>query len=138
MDRILSWQYHADLFDVHTGEQSGHVVLQFSTNTTAGARLHRRLFGRNILFTDNHDWSNAEIIAAYRGQYGIEDAFKQMKYPAFDSWTPRYHWTDQKIHVNALYCILALTIVSLLQRELSLGACRELAPSKQESTTYEP
>ncbi len=119
VDRILSWQYHADLFDVHIDQQSGHVVLRFSTNTTAVARLHRRLFGKNILFTDNHLWSNAEIIAAYRGQYGIEDAFKQMKHPIFVSWTPRYHWTDQKIRVHALYCVLALTIVSLLQRELS-------------------
>jgi len=118
VDRILSWQYHSELFDVEISEQGGHVMLNFSTNTTAVARLHRRLFGKNILFTDNDDWNNEEIIAAYRGQYGIENAFKQMKHPVFVSWTPRYHWTDQKIRVHAFYCVLALTI-SLLQRELS-------------------
>jgi len=118
VERILSWQYHSELFDVEISEQGGHVVLNFSTNTTAVARLHRRLFGKNILFTDNDDWNNEEIIAAYRGQYGIENAFKQMKHPVFVSWTPRYHWTDQKIRVHAFYCVLALTI-SLLQRELS-------------------
>ena len=119
VERILSWQYHSELFDVEISEQGGHVVLNFSTNTTAVARLHRRLFGKNILFTDNDDWNNEEIIAAYRGQYGIENAFKQMKHPVFVSWTPRYHWTDQKIRVHAFYCVLALTIASLLQRELS-------------------
>jgi transposase len=83
------------------------------------AQLHRRLFGKNILFTDNDDWSNEEIISAYRGQYVIENAFKQMKHPVFVSWKPRFHWTDQKIRVHAFYCVLALTVASLLQRELS-------------------
>ncbi len=100
-------------------EKKGHVVLNFSTNTTAVARLHRRLFGKNILFTDNENWSNEEIISAYRGQYVIENAFKQMKHPVFVSWKPRFHWTDQKIRVHAFYCVLALTVASLLQRELA-------------------
>lgn len=118
VERILSWQYHSELFDVDTEEQDGHVVLSFSTNTTAVARLHRRLFGKNILFTDNDDWSTEEIVATYRGQYRIEDAFKQMKHPVFVSWRPRFHWTDQKVRVHAFYCVLALAIASLLQREL--------------------
>ncbi len=119
VERILSWQYHSQLFDVNVCEQNGHVGLSFSTNTPAVARLHRRLFGKNILFTDNNDWSNEEIISAYRGQYVIENAFKQMKHPVFVSWKPRFHWTDQKIRVHAFYCVLALTVASLLQRELS-------------------
>lgn len=119
VERILSWQYHSQLFDVNVCEQNGHVVLSFSTNTTAVARLHHRLFGKNILFTDNDEWSNEEIISAYRGQYVIENAFKQMKHPVFVSWKPRFHWTDQKIRVHAFYCVLALTVASLLQRELS-------------------
>lgn len=119
VERILSWQYHSQLFDVNVCEQNGHVVLSFSTNTTAVAQLHHRLFGKNILFTDNDEWSNEEIISAYRGQYVIENAFKQMKHPVFVSWKPRFHWTDQKIRVHAFYCVLALTVASLLQRELS-------------------
>jgi transposase len=119
VERILSWQYHSQLFDVHIKTRRENPVLEFSTNTTAVARLHRRLFGKNILFTDNDDWTNEEIVAAYRGQYRIENAFKQMKHPAFVSWKPRFHWTDQKIRVHALYCVLALMVASLLQRELS-------------------
>jgi transposase len=119
VERILSWQYHSQLFDIDIKTRRGNVVLEFSTNTTAVARLHRRLFGKNILFTDNDDWTNEEIVAAYRGQYRIEDAFKQMKHPVFVSWKPRFHWTDQKVRVHALYCVLALMVASLLQRELS-------------------
>lgn len=119
VDKILSWQYHSELFDVKVHKQNGHVVLQFSTNTNAVARLHRRQFGKTIHFTDNHHWTHEEIVAAYRGQYKIEDAFKQMKHPVFVSWKPRFHWTDQKMRVHAFYCVLALAISSLLQRELA-------------------
>ena len=119
VERILSWQYHSKLFDVTVQERKGHALLDFKTSTTNVSRLHRRLFGKTILFTDNQDWTNEQIVAAYRGQYRIEDAFKQMKHPVFVSWKPRFHWTDQKIRVHALYCVLALMVASLLQRELA-------------------
>ena len=41
-----------------------------------------------------------------------------MKNPHFVTFPPSFHWTDQKIRVHAFYCVLALTMVSLLQRHL--------------------
>ena len=58
-------------------------------------------------------------MSAYRSQYHIEDAFKQMKDPHFLGWSPMFHWTDSKIQVHAFYCVLALLLTSLLQRELA-------------------
>jgi len=133
VDNILSWQYHSELFDVEVLEQDGHVVLNLSTDTAAVARLHRRQFGKTILFTDNHHWTNKEIVAAYRGQYRIEEAFKQMKHPVFVSWKPRFHWTDQKMRVHAFYCVLALTIASLLQRELAGKGLKISIPKMMEN-----
>jgi len=135
VDRILSWQYHSDLFDVDVRERRGHVTLSFKTNTTAVAQLHRRQFGKTILFTDNNRWGNERIVAAYRGQYRVEDAFKQMKHPAFVSWKPRFHWTDDKIRVHAFYCVLALTITSLLQRELFRKGLEISIPNMMENLT---
>jgi len=133
VEKILSWQYHSQLFDVKVHQQNDHVVLSFSTNTTAVARLHRRQFGKTIYFTDNHHWTNKEIVTAYRGQYKIEDAFKQMKHPVFVSWKPRFHWTDQKMRVHAFYCILALTIASLLQRELARKSLKISIPKMMDN-----
>jgi transposase len=76
-------------------------------------------FGKTILFTDNADWTEEQIVSAYRSQYHIEDAFKQMKDPHFLGWSPMFHWTDSKIQVHAFYCVLALLLTSLLQRELA-------------------
>ena len=104
----------AELQTVRKGLQ-----LTFHTEQAALNRLCRVQFGKTILFTDNADWSEEEIVLAYRSQYHIEDAFKQMKNPHFLGWSPMFHWTDSKIQVHAFYCVLALLLTSLLQRELA-------------------
>ena len=93
--------------------------LTYSTNQAALDRLCRVQLGKTILFTDNADWLDEDIVLAYRSQYHIENAFRQMKNPHFLGWSPMYHWTDSKIQVHAFYCVLALLLTSLLQRELA-------------------
>jgi transposase len=93
--------------------------LSFRTDQAALDRLCRTQFGKTILFTDNAEWPDEQIVLAYRSQYHIEDAFKQMKNPHFLGWSPMFHWTDSKIQVHAFYCVLALLLASLLQRELA-------------------
>ena len=41
-----------------------------------------------------------------------------MKSVRFLSFRPQFHWTDQKIKVHALYCVMALLLVSLLRKRL--------------------
>jgi transposase len=122
--------------------------LSFQTNQAALSRLVEKQLGKTILFTDNDDWSNEEIVLGYRSQHHIEDAFRQMKHPHYLGWQPMYHWTDSKIRTHAFICVLALTLSSLLQRTLyqkgldlslprmleSLGGIREtlvIYPRKQ-------
>lgn len=93
--------------------------LTYSTDQAALDRLCRVPLGKTILFTDNADWSDEDIVLAYRSQYHIENAFRQMKDPHFLGWSPMFHWTDSKIQVHAFYCVLALLLTSLLQRELA-------------------
>jgi transposase len=92
--------------------------LSYHTDANALSRLIRTQLGKTILFTDNDDWTNEEIVLAYRSQHHVEDAFRQMKHPHFLGWSPMFHWTDSKIRVHAFYCVLALTLSSLLQRTL--------------------
>ena len=73
-----------------------------------------KTFGKTILFTNNHEWSTAQIIRVYRGKAKIEDDFKRMKSPIMISLEPVYHWTDQKIRVHAFCCVLALMLLLLL------------------------
>ena len=40
-----------------------------------------------------------------------------MKNPHWVSFSPAFHWTDQKLRVHVFYCVLALLLSSLLQRK---------------------
>jgi transposase len=102
---------------LHVEVEDGAVpTLTFTTDQTALARLVEKQLGKTILFTDNDDWTNEEIVLGYRSQHHIEDAFRQMKHPHYLGWQPMFHWTDSKIRVHAFTCVLALTLSSLLQR----------------------
>jgi len=120
VEQILNGQFLKTLIDyeITPGQIPG---LSYHTNTSALARLTRTQLGKTILFTDNADWSNEEIVLGYRAQNQIERAFRDMKNPHFLGWSPMFHWTDSKIRVHAFYCVLALTLTSLLQRRLHQG-----------------
>ena len=117
VDAILSGQFLKILLrcQVHDGASP---TLTYRTDTAALSRLMSTQLGKTILFTDNDAWSDPEIVLAYRSQYHIESAFRDMKNPHFLGWSPMFHWTDSKIRVHAFYCVLALTLISLLQRRL--------------------
>src|SRR6266566_2332055 len=117
VEQILSGQFLKSL--LHYQIKGGRVPkLTYRTDTHAFSRLIQTHLGKTILFTDNDDWSNEEIVSGYRSQHNIESAFRDMKNPHFLGWTPMFHWTDSKIRVHAFYCVLALTLTSLLQRTL--------------------
>lgn len=71
-------------------------------------------FGKTIIFCDHNDWSSKEIIDAYHGKNVNEENFKFMKDRHYLHFEPLYHWTDQKIRVHALMCVLGLLLVKLL------------------------
>ncbi len=57
------------------------------------------------------------MVAGYRSQSAVEADFRQMKDRRVVSFSPMFHWTDQKIRVHAFYCVLALTAARLMARE---------------------
>ena len=92
--------------------------LRFQTDPAALERVAAREWGKRIIFTDRHEWTDAQIIAAYRAQSNAEGAFRQQKDREFASFSPAFHWTDQKLRVHAFYCTLALMIVALIERQI--------------------
>ena len=118
VDQILHAEFMSELFLVEIKTESDGLALQFSVDLHRFAQLRKQQLGKTVLYTDNHDWTNERIVASYRSQYHIEQAFKQMKNTDHLDFRPIYHWTDQKIRVHAFYCVLALRLCSLLNREL--------------------
>jgi transposase len=100
-----------------TGGRPAGLRLTWHADQQARHALEAEYFGKRILFTDRDDWPAAEVIAAYRSQADAEAGFRQLKDPRVVSFSPMFHWTDQKIRVHAFYCVLALTVAHLMRRQ---------------------
>jgi transposase len=73
------------------------------------------LFGKNVIVTDNHDWTTEEIVQLSLDRYGIEKQFRASKSSHHVQVNPFYHWTDSKIRCQLLTCVIALTALRLLE-----------------------
>ena len=89
-----------------SGEEPSELRLVSRTKPRALADLEDELFGKRILFTDHDDWSIAQVVVGYRSQSAVEADFRQMKDPKVVSFSPMFHWTDQKIRVHVFYWAL--------------------------------
>jgi len=120
VDTLLQGKPLKDLFttSVETSP-TGLPQFSFDFNEHAWKHLQDTLLGKTILFTDRDDWTDEQIVAAYRSQSHVEAAFRRMKDPFFLTFRPTFHWTDQKLRVHAFCCVLALLIASLLRRRLA-------------------
>jgi transposase len=100
-----------------SGEEPSELRLVYRTKPKALAELEDELFGKRILFTDRDAWSIAQVVAGYRSQSAVEADFRQMKDPKVVSFSPMFHWTDQKIRVHVAHCVLALMTARLMARQ---------------------
>lgn len=119
--KVAAWmkaRHMKELFHFDIREQNGRTALTYRFDHAAWQRLQRTLLGKTLLFTDNDEWSDAEIVQAYRSQHHVESAFRCVKDPHHLSIRPQFHWTDQKIEVHVLCCVLAYMLCALLRREL--------------------
>ena len=142
---ILSAEHMKEIFIYNMKLVGGFVTLSFSLDNDKLENLKTTVLGKSFLFTDRSDWTNEQIVGAYRSQYHVEEAFKRMKDPEYLTFRPIYHFTDSKIRVHAFYCVLALLLSSLLNRELqdmgyriSIHRMLEIFQSAQQVITVFP
>jgi transposase len=118
LDATASGQYIADILRAAVTHKSGCLGIEFEVDEQAYETLKQPVLGKRILFTDRQDLTDEDIIFGYRGQHHVERAFQDMKDHYFICFSPAHHWTDHMLRVHAFYCVLALTIVSLLHRRV--------------------
>jgi transposase len=109
LSRVITWQLE--------GDRPASLRLSWRTDPAAKRRLAREVFGKRLLFTDRQDWPLDQVVVAYRSQADVEAGFRQLKDPKVVSFSPMFHWTDQKIRVHVFYCVLALAVAHLLRRQ---------------------
>jgi transposase len=116
INNILRRRWLKDVITVEHDLAAG--TLRYHLDPDAIEALAEREWGKRIIFTDRHEWTDEQTIAAYRAQSKGEGAFRQSKDREFASFSPAFHWTDQKLRVHAFYCTLSLMIVSLIERHI--------------------
>ena len=109
LSRVIAWEL--------AGEEPASLRLHWRPDPAAKRQLAKELFGKRLLVTDREDWPVDQVVTAYRSQADVEAGFRQLKDPKVVSFSPMFHWTDQKIRVHVFYCVLALAVAHLLRRQ---------------------
>ncbi len=118
IDSLLSGQYLSRVLRItYDDTRSGSDRLQFGIDEQARSYLEQEVFGKRILITNRAEWSDEEIMLAYRGQSEVEEVFRQTKDDEHLAVRPQYHWTDQKIHVHTFICLLGLLLARIVEWE---------------------
>jgi transposase len=115
---ILTAEHMKKIFDYDIIHKNNQIIFNYKLNDDKFIYIKEHILGRSVLFTDRDDWSNEQIVGSYRAQYHVEECFKQMKHTEFLSFVPIRHYTDKHIIVHAFYCVLALTLSTVLNLEL--------------------
>jgi transposase len=85
----------------------------YSLDNEAFDYLKENILGRKIYVTNRHDWSSEDIMLAYRSQSKVEYSFRNLKNPYHLAIRPQYHWTDQKIEVHIMICVIGYLLTTL-------------------------
>ena len=118
IDELLSGQYIRKVLRIEFHpERQGSNRLEYWIDDEARQHLETEVFGKRILVTNRNGWTTEDILFAYRGQSHVESVFRQLKDDEHLALRPQYHWTDQKIHVHAFICLLALLLARVIERD---------------------
>ena len=85
------------------------------------------LFGKNIIITDNMDWTTAEIVQASLDRWQVEDRFRLSKDDHLVAMRPLRHWTDSKIRCHLFACVVAMTYLRSIELKLNAAGIRRSA-----------
>jgi len=115
---IVKGEHIREIIDVKVTMKNQVPFISYTVDQNKLDKIVKQQLGRTLLITSRSSWSEEAIISAYRGLNRIESVFKHMKNREFLHWHPAFHWTDQKIHVHGLYCVLAVLLATLAHKKL--------------------
>lgn len=103
----------------------GKAGLQMSIRKDAHqVKRHRASFGRNIIITDNNDWTTADIVQSSLDRWQVEDRFRQSNDHDQVTTMPIRHWTDSKIRCHLFTCVVAMTYLRRLEIKLQRSGAK--------------
>jgi transposase len=124
-EQILHRQHLRQLVQTTVTQKSAGVPrLAYQADPASQERLADTYLGKTLLITAHQQWTDAQVIRAYRSQFVIEEIFHEMKDRHIGAWWPLHHWTDSKIQIHGLYCTIAVLLRALLWRRARQAGLR--------------
>lgn len=118
----------SDLYTLEFLSEDGMLNMSFRKDAY---RVERRRagFGRNIVITDNTDWTTSEIVQASLDRWQVEDCFRLSKDDDLVGVLPIRHWTDSKIRCHLFTCVVAMTYLRRIELKLEKAGLKYTAAS---------
>ena len=107
----------SELYSLSFEQQGDALTMSFRKDPYRVTRK-QETFGKNIIITDNSDWTTAEIVRAHLDRWQVEDRFRQSKDDDLVGVHPLRHWTDSKIRCHLFTCVVALTYLRMIELRL--------------------
>jgi transposase len=110
-------------YDLEFGDQRKAPEMSFRKNFYQIEKAATR-FGRNVIVTDNHDWTTDEIVQLSLDRAFVENQFRASKDDRHVGIEPIRHWTDSKIRCQLLMCVMALTVMRLIELKIEAAGIK--------------
>jgi len=116
----------SDLYNIAFSQDAEGLSMSFRKNILNIERKQAR-FGKNIIISDNMDWTTTEIVEANLDRWQVEDRFRLSKNDDLVSMRPIRHWTDSKIICHLFTCIVAMTYLRRIELRLHAAGIKRTA-----------
>jgi transposase len=120
-----------ELYELTFAHSDAGLSMNFRKNAYLVARK-QATFGKNIIITDNTDWTTADIIQANLDRWQVEDRFRLSKDDDLVCVSPVRHWTDSKIRCHLFTCVVAMTYLRRIELKLAAAGIQRTAADVME------
>jgi hypothetical protein len=116
--KALKREHLASFVVTSVGGTDQAPTFAWSVDRAKRRELERTRLGKRVLCTDRHSWRTERIVAAFRGQWTVEEVFRRAKKGCVVPWGPSYQRADASLRVHTLATVLGLMLVSLVKLAL--------------------
>ena len=125
----------SDLYVIDFSQTADGLVMSFRKDVIAVERK-RSMFGKNIIITDNIDWTTLEIVEASLDRWQVESRFRLSKEDDLVAMRPIRHWTDSKIRCHLFSCVVAMTYLRRIELRLTAHGIHRTAEDVMEDMKH--
>jgi transposase len=116
----------SQLYELRFDQSGGSLSMSFRKDINFVGRK-QSMFGKNIIITDNTDWTTGDIVEASLDRWQVEDRFRSSKDEDLVGMRPFRHWTDSKIRCHLFTCVVAMTYLRRIELKMNAAGLKRSA-----------